>query len=177
VTAFVTDQKHLPTAAAWLALTFPLDPAGATWTPITTASPTHLVPGVESTSQPPLVEDLDDDDDTWSDADGIGLWHFQRPLDRFFSCPADTDGDGICDALDPYLDLPFTLEYPTQYVDLFVNKTMEPLMPFVNGSGDVTSRGNSRANLPEGLTFGWSPARDAYFDGSIRGTPVNCRTR
>jgi hypothetical protein len=27
--------------------------------------------------------------------------------------------------------------------------------------------------LPEGLTFGWSPARDAALDGSIRGTPVN----
>ena len=68
--------------------------------------------------------------------------------------------------------LPFTLEYPTQYVDLFVNRTMEPLIPFVNGSGEVVTW-ELEGELPEGLTFGWSPARDAALDGSIRGTPVN----
>ena len=36
---------------------------------------------------------------------------------------------------------------PTQYVDLFVNRTMEPLIPFINGSGEVV-RGNSKANCP-----------------------------
>ena len=148
---------------------FPLDPAGAKDTD-GDGKPDQLVPGVTSTSQPPLVEDLDDDDDTWSDADELACGT-SSPTDAA-SVPVDTDGDGICDALDPYLDLPFTLEYPTQYVDLFVNRTMEPLIPFVNGTGDVVSW-ELEGELPEGLTFGSSPARDATMDGSIRGTPVN----
>jgi predicted flap endonuclease-1-like 5' DNA nuclease len=45
-------------------------------------------------------------------------------------------------------------------------------MPFVNGSGEVITW-ELEGELPEGLTFGWSPARDAALDGSIRGTPVN----
>jgi predicted flap endonuclease-1-like 5' DNA nuclease len=148
---------------------FPLDPAGALDTD-GDGKPNQLVPGVQSTSQPPLVEDLDDDDDTWSDADELACGT-SSTVDAA-SFPADTDGDGICDALDPYLDLPFTLEYSTQYVDLFVNRTMEPLIPFVNGSGEVI-KWELEGELPEGLTFGWSPARDAALDGSIRGTPVN----
>ena len=148
---------------------FPLDPAGAKDTD-GDGKPDQLVPGVTSTSQPPLVEDLDDDDDTWSDADELACGT-SSPVDAA-SVPADTDGDGICDALDPYLDLPFTLEYPTQYVDLFVNRTMEPLIPFVNGSGEIITW-ELEGELPEGLTFGLSPARDASLDGSIRGTPVN----
>ena len=148
---------------------FPLDPAGAKDTD-GDGKPDQLVPGVTSTSQPPLVEDLDDDDDTWSDADELACGT-SSPVDAA-SVPADTDGDGICDALDPYLDLPFTLEYPTQYVDLFVNRTMEPLIPFVNGSGEIISW-KLEGELPEGLTFGLSPARDASLDGSIRGTPLN----
>ncbi|MEC9212321.1 MAG: hypothetical protein VYD44_05535, partial [Candidatus Thermoplasmatota archaeon] len=117
-----------------------------------------------------LVEDLDDDDDTWSDADEFACGT-SSPVDAA-SVPADTDGDGICDVLDPVLDLPFTLEYPTQYVDLFVNRTMEPLIPFINGSGEVVTW-ELDGDLPEGLTFGVSPARDATLDGSIRGTPLN----
>ena len=64
------------------------------------------------------------------------------------------------------------MEYSTQYVDLFVNRTMEPLIPFVNGSGEIITW-ELEGELPEGLTFGWSPARDASLDGSIRGTPLN----
>ena len=148
---------------------FPLDPAGAKDTD-GDGKPDQLVPGVPSTSQPPLVEDLDDDDDTWSDLieNTCGM---SNPLDAA-SVPIDTDGDGVCDTLDPYLDLPFTLEYPTQYVDLFVNQTMEPFLPYINGSGEVVTW-ELEGELPEGLTFGWSPARDAAMDGSIRGTPVN----
>ncbi|MEC8520288.1 MAG: ELWxxDGT repeat protein, partial [Candidatus Thermoplasmatota archaeon] len=148
---------------------FPLDPAGAKDTD-GDGKPDELVPGVASTSQPPLVEDLDDDDDTWSDADEFACGT-SSPVDAA-SVPADTDGDGICDVLDPVLDLPFTLEYPTQYVDLFVNRTMEPLIPFINGSGEVVTW-ELEGELPEGLTFGVSPARDATMDGSIRGTPLN----
>ncbi|MEC7151971.1 MAG: putative Ig domain-containing protein, partial [Candidatus Thermoplasmatota archaeon] len=147
---------------------FPLDPAGAMDTD-GDGMPDTLVPGVNSTSVPPLVEDLDDDDDGWSDADEAACGT-SNPLDNM-SVPADADNDGICDALDPSLDLPFTLEYPTQYLDLFENTTMAPFLPVINGSGDVTSW-ELEGDLPEGLTFGWSPARDAYLDGSIRGTPT-----
>ena len=148
---------------------FPLDPAGAVDTD-GDGKPDQLVLGVDSTSDPPLVEDFDDDDDTWSDADELACGT-SSPVDAG-SVPVDTDGDGICDALDPRLDLPFTLEYPTQHVDLFVNQTMEPFLPFINGSGEVDTW-EIVGDLPEGLTFGWSPARDAALDGSIRGTPVN----
>jgi predicted flap endonuclease-1-like 5' DNA nuclease/alpha-tubulin suppressor-like RCC1 family protein len=147
---------------------FPLDPAGAMDTD-GDGMPDTLVPDVTSTSVPPLVEDLDDDDDGWTDADEAACGT-SNPLDNM-SVPADADNDGICDALDPSLDLPFTLEYPTQYLDLFENTTMDPFLPVINGSGDVTSW-EIEGDLPEGLTFGWSPARDAYLDGSIRGTPT-----
>ncbi|MGB1432847.1 MAG: putative Ig domain-containing protein, partial [Candidatus Poseidoniaceae archaeon] len=147
---------------------FPLDPAGAMDTD-GDGMPDTLVPDVASTSVPPLVEDLDDDDDGWSDADEAACGT-SNPLDNM-SVPADADNDGICDALDPSLDLPFTMEYPTQYLDLFENTTMDPFLPVINGSGDVTSW-ELEGDLPEGLTFGWSPARDAYLDGSIRGTPT-----
>ena len=148
---------------------FPLDPAGAKDTD-NDDNPDELLPGVDSTSEPPLVEDFDDDDDTWSDVDELACGT-SSPVDDS-SVPVDTDGDGICDPLDPRLDLPFTLEYPTQHVDLFVNQTMPPLLPFINGSGEVNTW-ELVGELPEGLTFGWSPARDAVLDGSIRGTPVN----
>ena len=148
---------------------FPLDPAGAKDTD-NDDNPDELFPGVDSTSEPPLVEDFDDDDDTWSDVDELACGT-SSPVDDS-SVPVDTDGDGICDPLDPRLDLPFTLEYPTQHVDLFVNQTMPPLLPFINGSGEVNTW-ELVGELPEGLTFGWSPARDAVLDGSIRGTPVN----
>jgi predicted flap endonuclease-1-like 5' DNA nuclease len=145
---------------------FPLDAAGAQDTD-GDGMPDRLLG--TSTSVPPLVEDLDDDDDTWSDVDET-LCGSNPILDT--SIPADTDGDGLCDALDDYLDLPFTLNYPTQYVDLFVNQTMEPFLPNVTGAGDVVMWSIS-GELPEGLTFGWSPARDVMLDGSIRGTPIN----
>ena len=127
-------------------------------------------PALTQPPEPPLVEDFDDDDDTWSDVDELACGT-SSPVDDS-SVPVDTDGDGICDPLDPRLDLPFTLEYPTQHVDLFVNQTMPPLLPFINGSGEVNTW-ELVGELPEGLTFGWSPARDAVLDGSIRGTPVN----
>ena len=145
---------------------FPLDPAGAVDTD-GDGKPDELLG--TSISDPPLVEDLDDDDDTWPDSMELLCGADPKVAS---SVPADTDGDGICDALDDVLDLPFTLEYPTQYVDLFVNQTMEPLLPFVNGSGQVMTW-ELEGELPEGLTFGWSPARDASMDGSIRGTPTN----
>jgi predicted flap endonuclease-1-like 5' DNA nuclease len=123
----------------------------------------------ESTSTPPLVEDLDDDNDTWSDEmEALCGTSSVDAMDR----PADTDGDGTCDALDDLMDLAFNLSYPTQYLDLFVNQTMDPLMPNVTGMGEVGTW-EIEGELPDGLTFGISDARAALLDGGFRGTPVN----
>ena len=100
------DRKRPPTAATCGPDAFPLDPAGAMDTDGDGMPDT--VPDVTSTSVPPLVEDLDDDDDGWSDA-GQAACGTSNPLDNM-SVPADADNDGICDALDPSLDLPFTMD-------------------------------------------------------------------
>ena len=49
---------------------------------------------------------------------------------------------------------------------------MTPLLPNITGEGDVDTW-ELEGELPEGLIFGWSPARDAQLDGSIRGTPTS----
>ena len=123
----------------------------------------------ESTSEPVLIEDLDDDNDTWSDEDELAC--SSSPVNAM-DVPADADGDGICDALDEILDLPFTLEYPTTFIDLIVNQNMDPVLPYINGSGEVATW-EIVGTLPDGLTFGISEARSAGQDGGIRGTPLN----
>jgi len=120
-----------------------------------------------STSEPPLVLDLDDDGDDWSDLDEVACG--TDPPDAT-SVPTDEDSDGICDALDEMLDLPFTLTYPSNNLELTVGDNMAPLLPNLTGLGGVATWEIS-GDLPEGLTFGWSPARDAMLDGSIRGIP------
>jgi predicted flap endonuclease-1-like 5' DNA nuclease len=145
---------------------FPLDPAASTDTD-GDGMPDQL--NGESTSTPQLVEDLDDDDDTWPDE--IEALCGSSSVDAMDQ-PTDTDGDGACDALDDVMDLAFNLSYPTQYVDLFANQTMEPLMPNVTGIGEVGTW-EIEGELPDGLTFGVSDARAVLLDGGIRGTPVN----
>jgi len=120
-----------------------------------------------STSEPPLELDLDDDGDDWSDLDEVACGTDSLNAS---SVPLDTDSDGICDALDEMMDLPFTLTYPTNNLELTVGDKMTPLLPNLTGLGGVATWEIS-GDLPEGLTFGWSPARDAMLDGSIRGTP------
>ncbi|MDC0528491.1 putative Ig domain-containing protein [Candidatus Poseidoniaceae archaeon] len=145
---------------------FPLDPAAALDTD-GDGMPNGL--NGNSTSTPPLVEDLDDDNDTWPDEiEALCGSSSVDAMDR----PDDTDGDGTCDALDDVMDLPFNLSYPTQYVDLFVNQSMDPLMPNVTGMGEVGTW-EIEGDLPDGLTFGISEARAALLDGGLRGTPVN----
>ena len=145
---------------------FPLDPAASLDTD-GDGMPDAL--NGNSTSTPPLVEDLDDDGDTWSDEmEALCGSSSVDAMDR----PADTDGDGTCDALDDVMDLAFNLSYPTQYVDLFVNQTMDPLMPNVTGMGEVGTW-EIEGELPDGLTFGISDGRAALLDGGLRGTPVN----
>jgi len=145
---------------------FPLDPAAYNDTD-SDGYPDNLYGN--STSTPPLELDLDDDNDDWSDLDEVAC--STDTLDDT-SIPADTDGDGVCDALDDILDLPFNLTYPRQILSLNVNQEMAAFHPNITGLGEVATWEIS-GDLPEGLTFGWSPARDALLDGSIRGTPVN----
>jgi predicted flap endonuclease-1-like 5' DNA nuclease len=145
---------------------FPLDPSAHTDTD-GDGYPDNLFGN--STSTPPLQEDTDDDNDGWSDTDETACG-----TDRIddTSTPLDTDSDGMCDALDDILDLPFTMMYPSNNLTLEVGSEMVPFLPNVTGLGDIATWELS-GELPDGLTFGWSPARDAMLDGSIRGTPVN----
>ena len=145
---------------------FPLDPSAFRDTD-GDGMPDELIG--ESTSEPALIEDLDDDNDTWSDETELAC--SSSPVDPI-DVPSDTDGDGICDLLDDTLDLPFTLEYPTEFIDLIVNQKMDPVLPYVNGSGEVATW-EIVGTLPEGLTFGISEARSDGLDGGIRGTPLN----
>ena len=122
-----------------------------------------------STSTPPLTLDMDDDNDGWSDVDETACG--TDSLDDA-STPVDTDADGTCDALDDLMDLPFTMTYPSNNLTIEVGQEMIPFLPNITGLGEVATWEIS-GELPDGLTFGWSPARDALLDGSIRGTPVN----
>ncbi|MDG1539283.1 MAG: hypothetical protein P8Q40_05065, partial [Candidatus Poseidonia sp.] len=87
------------------------------------------------------------------------------------SVPGDEDSDGICDSLDTNLDLPFNLTYPADTLTLSLDEEISILLPNLTGLGEVSSW-EIVGELPDGLTFGWSPARDAALDGSIRGTPT-----
>ncbi|MDA8568326.1 putative Ig domain-containing protein, partial [Euryarchaeota archaeon] len=145
---------------------FPLDPAAHADTD-GDGFPDELFGN--STSTPPLTLDMDDDNDGWTDVDETACG--TDSLDDA-STPVDTDADGICDALDDLLDLPFTMTYPTQNLTIGVGEEMIPFLPNITGLGEVATWEIS-GELPDGLTFGWSPARDALLDGSIRGTPLN----
>jgi len=121
-----------------------------------------------STSEPPLILDLDDDNDLWTDLqeEECGTDHLDQ-----YSVPEDADGDGICNNLDERMDLSFNLTYPITNRTLLLDEEMEPLLPNITGIGEIETW-EIVGELPDGLTFGWSPARDALLDGSIRGTPT-----
>ncbi|MDG1556413.1 MAG: hypothetical protein P8Q98_01290, partial [Candidatus Poseidoniaceae archaeon] len=144
---------------------FPLDPAGSVDSDGDGMPDT--LNGV-STSTPPLVEDLDDDNDAWSDEMEAACGTDSTDSS---SVPGDEDSDGICDSLDTNLDLPFNLTYPADTLTLSLDEEISILLPNLTGLGEVSSW-EIVGELPDGLTFGWSPARDAALDGSIRGTPT-----
>ena len=116
-----------------------------------------------------LIEDVDDDNDIIDDVTELMCGTDPKVVNAL----PDNDGDGICDALDEnddIVDLPFTLTYSTNNLILTLGEEMSILMPNITGVGEVATWEISD-ELPAGLTFGWSPARDAHLDGSIRGTP------
>lgn len=122
-----------------------------------------------STSQPMLVEDLDDDGDTWTDYDeSVCGTNSSDPNDH----PLDTDGDGTCDGLDDVLDLPISLTYAVQHVDLLVNVTVSDVMANLSGDGDVETW-ELEGELPEGLSFRSTLRNGNNADGSFYGTPTS----
>ncbi|MDC3070203.1 putative Ig domain-containing protein, partial [bacterium] len=115
-----------------------------------------------------LIEDLDDDNDLIDDE--IEILCGTDP--KVVNALPDLDGDGVCDAMDDIVDLPFEFSYESQHLDLFANQTMEPFLPTVSGLGDVASW-ELVGELPEGLSFGMSEARTNLSNGAITGTPLN----
>ena len=76
---------------------FPLDPSADTDTD-GDGDPDTLVPGVDSNSVPPLVEDLDDDGDGLDDVNETNTGIYNGPNDTGTDpLDPDTDNDGICD--------------------------------------------------------------------------------
>jgi hypothetical protein len=125
-----------------------------------------------STSQPMLVEDLDDDGDTWTDYDeSVCGTNSSDPNDH----PLDTDGDGTCDGLDDVLDLPISLTYAAQHVDVLVNVTMSDLVANLSGAGDVETW-ELEGELPDGLNFRSTARNGNNADGSFYGTPASVTT-
>ena len=115
-------------------------------------------------------EDTDDDNDGWSDTDEATCSTDSMDIT---SVPTDQDGDGECEdnGLDQYLDLPLAFAYPSQTLELANASEMSAFIPTLNGQGDVRTW-NISDDLPNGLTFSWSPARSTDGDGGIRGTPT-----
>ena len=112
--------------------------------------------------------DQDDDNDGWTDLDEADC-NNTNSLDAN-DYPTDLDGDGLCDYVDNFRDLPLAMSYPSQTLELANGSEMVAYLPTLVG-GDVATWEIS-GELPAGLSFGWSPARDASMDGSIRGTPT-----
>ena len=122
--------------------------------------------GSDSTSTPPLQLDDDDDNDTWADTDELACSTNPRDKD---DVPQDQDQDGICDLLDETDDSPISMVYNSTTLELLVGQEMTPFAPTTSG-GDIVTWEIS-GQLPEGLTFGVTPARSTGLDGVIRGNP------
>ena len=111
---------------------FPLDPSA--WEDTDgDGYPNELFP--PSNSTPPLEEDLDDDNDGWSDIDEVNCG--SDPVDAS-DMPVDLNGDGICDVLDLDWDddgIPNANETDTGiYVDASDTGT-DPWNPDTDGDG------------------------------------------
>jgi hypothetical protein len=82
-----------------------------------------------------LIEDDDDDNDLINDVTEAECLTDPKVVNAL----PDIDGDGICDAMDDVVDLPFNMTYDSHHLDLFNNKTMDAFMPNITGLGDVSS--------------------------------------
>ena len=111
---------------------FPLDPAG--WEDTDgDGNPNELFP--PSNSDPALIEDLDDDNDGWSDIDESNCG--TDPLNAT-DFPSDLNGDGLCDSLDDDWDddgIPNTNETDTDVYNGSNDTGTDPWNPDTDGDG------------------------------------------
>ena len=111
---------------------FPLDPAG--WEDTDgDGHPNELFP--PSNSDPALTEDLDDDNDGWSDIDEVNCG--SDPLNAT-DFPTDLNGDGICDSLDNDWDddgIPNANETDTGVYNGSNDTGTDPWNPDTDGDG------------------------------------------
>jgi len=113
---------------------FPLDPSASKDTD-GDGKPDDLVPGVNSTSDPVLEEDFDDDNDGWDDLDELACGTDSL---NATDIPIDLNGDGLCDVLDDDWDddgIPNANETNTS---IYVNETdtgTDPWNPDTDGDG------------------------------------------
>ena len=106
----------------------------------------------------PLVEDLDDDDDGWSDVDEAACG--SDSMDRFV-VPEDRDGNRICDALEG--EGIIVLSYP---INELTGRADRPIANLTPAAMDATVTSWEIApDLPAGLTF--DP-----INGTLTGTPT-----
>ncbi len=112
------------------------------------------------TSSTGLIEDLDDDDDNWSDTDEAACGNTDPKDDASF--PVDGDGDGICDLLD---SLAFNYEQNGAIYSSFeayVGQTNFEILPNLTGM-EATSWEYS----------GILPSDFQFDEGAITGIVVN----
>ena len=111
-----------------------------------------------------LIEDLDDDNDNWTDLQEADCG-MTDPKDEF-DTPLDSDGDGICDFNDV-----LSVIYGTGDFELLQGQRNVSLQPIVTGMAvdiwEITPA------LPYGLFFGGDTmARTSSGNGTIYGVPL-----
>ena len=111
-----------------------------------------------------LIEDLDDDNDNWTDLEEAECG--QTDPKNEFDMPVDSDGDGICD-----FDEILSVTYGTGEFELLQGQRNVSLEPTITGmSVDLWEISPA---LPYGLFFGGDTmARTANGNGTIYGVPL-----
>ena len=126
-----------------------------------------------------ILPDMDGDgdpDESDPDTDGDGWYDdYEEDCETNASNPSsrpfDSDGDGICDAMDDDDGSMILMVYPSAVLQLSLNVSMADFTPYAAG-GDIDTWEISPA-LPLGLNFdGVSPARSTSDTGVISGTPT-----
>ena len=111
-----------------------------------------------------LVEDMDDDNDGWSDVDEAECGQTD-PKNRF-DTPVDSDGDGICD-----FNEDLSVSYGEGEFELLQGQRNVTLQPIITGmTVDIWKISPA---LPYGLFFsGDTMARTSNGNGTIYGVPL-----